>query len=591
MVLRGTARVNGGISGVSLDIARELKDNLPYAKYIVFGGGNFTVAREAVLTEINSDVTRGELYARYSAGLGADEFGGEKVDFIGLSADGENLVCKAEFPPAAVQAGKPFTAEISVYLGVADDSDKVLCGGDNPLVRFLLGSRALPSDAFAAEGDCDAYNEFLSRDFPCENKLPASAKFVSGGVEVSAQVSPDANEVCLFFGESPALRTYLHGTETETLMIPSAEVFSDGCADVSVSGAEKLVYCAGANGNYADAVLVKTPDKIYRLKNALGFYAGRGAEIKTDEQGMFAAIGGKREIMLISGESGLPKYLFSVSREDGEDFAVCSGGCLFKIGEKITLCRADGTSVEYGVSGGEDNAVSRDGNAFHFARLLGGRVDRFLLGFDGEATELPSLSFGGDVKLFRNLFRIGVCSDEKCYILSRYAGESSEFEFFRSRRLEEIANRAGGVSNVRLGGGLALLTENGQTVAAAVDAESEFIAGGEKEDAVLFGDYIAFRSEGGAGEEIKVFDRGKRVLRDVRGYEDGKITGAGRVGDYLLALSGDGKAEIYYGKSGGAFAYCPSAAAGEKVRLGVRARVSGIAGKEKVNVKFAVSVG
>ncbi len=577
-LLSATATLGEAMTAnITVDAADELARNLPYAKYMVFGGDGFEEARESSLLRINADITRGTPVADYAATLDDDRFDGKAVSYIGLSADGEKLVCRADFAPVTKECGVPLVAKISVFLSIGDSSDKVFAGGDDPLVRFLLGAFPIGGNVYAAAGFTDAPNGYLSADFPHGDPAAATILFGSDGLKIETQVDAAAKDAIIFMDGKPALRANLReNARSETLIIPSATVFGDLCADIAYEYAQSVMYCSCGSTNHPDAMLVRAPERATKLKNALGFSVGKGAEIKTDETGEFAAIGGDGEIMLISGAGGLPKREFSVPRDRGDDFAVCRGGYLVRIGEKITVFDLSGGATEYDLPGGEKNAVVRDGNYFHFARLSGSAVERFLLS-SGTVSALPSLSVGADAKLFCSLFRIGVASSDGCRLFNRSAGVGTEFDFFRLPRLEELVSRAGGAENIEIRGELAVLKENGSTVVACVRDDSEFTLPSGAE-AVPFGDWVVY--DGG----VMLFDRGKRKLRSVSGFCGGDIVAAGRVGDHLITVDKDGFGAAHYLSGGKTFLYCPTATAGDELRVGIRVKKDPLAGKEKAKV-------
>ncbi len=587
MNLQASVESGGAQSGgITVDASREIGRNLPYAKYIVFGGDGFSAVKETGVTKINTDVTRGAVRADYSAFLDADEYDGSTVSSVSLSADGETFVCTAEFAPVIKKSGVPLAATFSVVLSTADGSDNLLCGGDNPLSAFLLGARPLGDEVYAVAGDFDAPNGFSVINASGGERVSATLVFTDGGLSVVTEVPASAKDATVFIGGSPVLRTVLRGDEAETLIIPSTTVMGDLCADIDIANAKSVVYCTCGSVNHSDAVLVRAPEKAFGLKNALGFYAGKGAQIKTDETGTYAAIGGDKEIMLISADGGLPKCEYSVARESGDDFAVCHGGSIVRIGEKVTVFDLSGAETEYDLSRGEQNAVVRDGNRLHFARLIGTEIERFLLD-GGNVTRLPSLQTGADAKLFCSLFRIGVASESGCYLFNASAGASTEFEYFRLERLETLVSRAGGTDKLRLGGELAVFDENGETTAACVRSGDEF-ALGKSVPVLPFGDCAVYGDAENGG--VMLFDRGKRVLRSVSGYGGKGAASAGRVGDFLLCVSDDGLVSAHYLSGGGAFVYCPSAAAGDKLRVGVRAGKDTFSDREKIKVVFDVKI-
>lgn len=573
------AREIGGSEISARDLGVILKDNLPYAKYIVFGGGETFIAKKATTEAVNADICRGgDLRAEYSAALGADECIGETIDFIGLSADGSALACRADIAPVIKESGKPLSASVSVTLNVSEDSDKVLCGGENPVIKFLLGAASLSDNVCAADGDADFYNEYYSRDFLQDNTHSALLSFGTDGITFETQASAQKNETVVFVGGAPALRTYLHGSGTEMLAASGLLVSGDGCAPLPLGKPEKLVRCSSGSQNFADASIVRVPKKLFEIQNALGFFVGAGAEIKTDELGEFAAIGGKREITFIRGGKSMPEYLFSVPRESGDDFAVCRGGYLLRIGEKTTVFDVSGSGTEYDVSRGESNAATNVGGAVYLARASGGKIERFLLA-RGEVTALPTVELGGKIGLFRSMSRIGAVSNGACYLFNGYAGVDTDVENFRSPRLESLVSRAGGADKITLGDGVAEFSENGKTVLAAIWEDDEFSIGGE---ATLFGDFAV------GGGKIVFFDRGNRALGFSDGFDVKDVTGACKLGDFFVFLFGDGAVKTYYAESGGAFIYCPSAAAGASLTVGVRCRTDALAGKTTARVKFDV---
>ncbi|MDR2201646.1 MAG: hypothetical protein LBP26_02615 [Clostridiales bacterium] len=565
-----------------LNVKSALSQNLAYAKYVVMGGGGggAAAAKTAVLTDVNASVTRGKLFARYTAALAPDECAGAEFSFFGLSADAQTLFNRADFPPLIKEEGKELSVSITVWIELSEGAAGRLFGGDNPLVRFLLGEKPLPDQIECVRGTCDALNAPHNRALAPSAYYPASAVFNSESLTLTAAVPASVPEVIITAGRVPVLRAFVRENRVGQTLYTAA-VNADRTVSLPCADAASVVSVTGSDGTfYPDARLFHGAGRLFKTADKVSFNAGRGAEFSGDYLCEYAAVSMRNELMTMRADADGPKTSYRVVYGGG-GFMTCAGGYLALFGDNLQIYGPDGAKTEYpAASGGAQNVIVNEGNVFHYVTASpGGKVCRYKIA-NGAVTLLDAAERGQGVKIFRAGFLIGIYGAGVCHLASA-AGVNGP----KSAALADVLDSCGEIESVTFGDDCALV----KTAVGEFDKLVTFDGGDILEVAkapvtVSRGGLFVI---GGAVKRLAEFNRSTRALAIAPGDLDTPdIKDACALGRDLLVLTADGAVDTYYRSRNGAYLFCPNFTYPSTVQALVRPRA---AFSGNVTASFTVS--
>ncbi len=482
---------------------------------------------EAELKYINADPMRGgALRAAYRASVLCPQL--KRYTRVSL-CNGE----KAEVSGAAINyTGSGDTVEITavIFLEVAESGVK-FCGGDNPLIRRLLGC----GKEFSARigwGDCNFPNyTCVPSEALIKEKLPANFTADENGFKFTSVSPTYGSELVLY-------------DENDTPLVRGLRPYE---LNAGLKAGEADEHCAVLfDENYVEAILTAQVGgadmlrmdchRVYDAIVPLGgevLSVGVAGNIASEPTGEYIAVYNSSfaEVYKVTGAE--PELKFRVPRTNEYVF-VCSGGSLVlwnKSGMKIYEPDEYGNYVEYLGSAqcGDERIILREGNIYHALFRNSNMVYRFT--FDKitetvlEKTTVTSA-----------LFFLGRCGnaiawgDRTLYVKTSDSDLSADFN------LGEIANHRVKRAVLGIGDCFCAVAESGQPLIfdfvhnVIIDAPQIKGANGR----LLYGD-----------NGFYVYDHYNGVRRIQTDISAKGITSACLAGDRIWAVR-DGKLCCYY---------------------------------------------
>lgn len=346
---------------------------LSYAAYMRIASKDRCIYKPTTIEKGNFDINKGKLFVKVSATFLQSEFS-EKVIELGLCPQPYTAlsdICKTEFLPR----GK---VTVSATLYLTSSGDVTFCGGDNVLIKSLLGVSPLP--VLTVKGA----NRTSAVDFvtDVENYENVDAEIKTEKTLTIDIADGNYNDYVIMAGSTPVARfnSALFAPVQETRMVTSNDGFY----------AEAL-RVGGMSGSYIQIA----------LPSALGAcveFSGDGRLI-ADPTHSYVYIVSEGKVYDVRNPF-LPKYVC-----DGENVRACADGSVaVNNGTEITIFGKNKQTIN--CNGDEFEVIYRNGG-YDVYTLSDGTL--YVYRVDGAVTEAGAVTVSGDSLHTLSPYAVVVC--------------------------------------------------------------------------------------------------------------------------------------------------------------------------------------
>lgn len=527
-----------------LDFKSAVYANKAFSQFLLAGNAAATFKEKTSLNYINADVLKGGLCAEYSAVFASENFDGKTFSQCGLSADGINFCNIAHFEPFVKEAGKNVCITVTVFLS---GENLAVCGGDNPLVKLLLGYKPL-DNAGCVSTDFNMNTATYHGDFLPADIKSASCVFSEDGINLNADITDIKAETIFTFAGKPAIKISNFENSIITanaIGVPNVEK----CLDLGYKNIYR-VNLTNQSGIMSGTVLIHNFDKIVKTDSILNFRTGKNSYIKSDIYNKHLALSCGNEVHFYSEENGQPVYKFKA--ESGKyGYDVLIGGYLAVFDGGVKIYDSNGDIIyNLNIPIGENSVIVNEGPCFHLATVIDKTVRRYKIA-NGAYSSLNSFTYSIKPVIFRNFTKIAIAGKYLGYYY-----DSTNAVAGIDVILYSLFNKYGNISHSGFGDNIAYIeSDTGKRFVNLADGAE--INVDIKDTCKIFGTIVLKIS--GNAKQLYYYDRGKRVLTQVNGNVDTKnISSVCRFGEYIVVLSNDGKFDTYYANKNGGFVYNPS---------------------------------
>ncbi len=347
------------------------------------------------LLAICDDVTVSNLKAVYSVEVDSE------ITFnkITLSCDeeGERIVSIATLPDRiTTNALDPMSVTVTVFL-IVDGSVK-LCGGNNPLARWLLGASEFPSGVFAIASS--AYSSSPNKPITRSSSMlsaqaTAQVEFLDNSVTFTADVKGDKQEFVLLYNYVPVARVVAeYPLKSKVFSVRQYNDTTGLTTDKTVTAV-------------AGITIDGTPTTVYSLKNTLPemldltekpiMNTGVISSISVDANEEYLLITTANELFVICPKYSANEVYYRAQYQGGAIYVTAGGDVAVFNNDKLTL--HINNNGKYTVKQYDFNcsiqkgktAIVKESIRYHVARVHQGLIERFALR-DDEMTLLSSIS-------------------------------------------------------------------------------------------------------------------------------------------------------------------------------------------------------
>ncbi len=369
---------------------------------------------------------------------------------------------KEEIIGAALNySGSGEEVKITAVIFLDTQSEEVkFCGGDNPLIKRLLGCGGELSFKIGW-GRCNYPNiACVPSETLIEEKLPVEFTADENGFKFTASAPTYGNELVLYdANDTPLLRA----------LRPYALDIGLKAGTIDEHGA---ILC---DTNYTEEILTaqvdgysmlrmdshRVYDNIVKMRTADAISVGVAGAVATEPTGEYIAVynASFAEVYKVTGAE--PELKFRVPRTDEAVF-VCRGGALALWDYyKLTIYEPDekGDYVEYksGMSSGTRQMLVREGNVYHGVCSQANRLYRFT--FDGKTDNiLERPTVGGEY------FFLGRCGDAIAWGDRSLRVKTSDSDISGEFKFTALSSHRVKRTLLGMGDGFSVVDENGKTV-------------------------------------------------------------------------------------------------------------------------------
>ncbi|MBQ8468684.1 MAG: hypothetical protein IJ542_02890 [Clostridia bacterium] len=222
---------------VSHTILERAANFLPFATYFALGSGNtasptssinhlnsWVASFASTLEEIQSDISRGDTYVKRTVTIPANENVGLTFSEIGMTYSNESnpVICNyvnitnssGENVSVKKKRGQELFIRVTIFLELSADAKKILCKGENNLVKALLGEYSSPVITAMRGENLQPNTSSIYRNMPRQGTRIACnvTREVSSSQDVAnISIDYDLNtgstaEVVILFGDNPVAR-------------------------------------------------------------------------------------------------------------------------------------------------------------------------------------------------------------------------------------------------------------------------------------------------------------------------------------------------------------------------------------------------
>lgn len=408
-------------------IAEALAAGQRYSKFILLKTDAGDLPFAAELTDMNTD-PRSRPFVTKTVCVTEGEF---TLKAAGLSYDGKSTVNIAVFEGGLKkEAADRLTVSVTLYLEW-DKADATFCGGDNPLVRFLLGEGDLGEFTMGFGTNLAPLSEIRRTTGDFRATAPAEVKIDAGGITVSAVSKYETEEAVVMMDGTPVLRALTYKTDLHTLT-GSGRTDSAGKLNVGLNVAQVF-------NPVCDGVPI-TDYRLYRVYNSAGkpvplpYKVSPLSRFEGDGDCKRAAAVSGREAAVFEIKDGEVCPVRQV-RVDGlqELTRLTIDGSLFDFTSKgLKRSGADGKIEIYDLRLPDDWQVAcRPSGGWHAALRYGRTVKRCLLS-GGKIAELESFTLSGNEAYYMGKFdgvRLVMCGIGNAAKAVTADGSNADIEF------------------------------------------------------------------------------------------------------------------------------------------------------------------
>lgn len=540
-----------------VDYGGALGSGKPFGAYMKIGA----LVKPTEVTEYNADVMEGPLYAVFTARL-SDGEAAEGECGLTPYEDGSLLMNRVVLEKTETES-----VSAAVYIETAGEAN--FCGGENPLVRMLLGL-----DGFSAKtGGPDGFELFAGKNYFDGNepiyreadsydyRTSAKAVLTEGALELSGRLSnSEPRENVFLYAGKPAVRwyntrynklaTYTRRADTRG-ELKEPDFFSADIFNVTMDG--QPISC-GVGG---------VPRRMGRRK-LIRFRLGENPRFVCDAEGKYMAVATDTDVMLLRLAGNEPVISARLPR-CGERVMVTSNGALALLGKELRIYEKETGYEEsacktYPLRDTEQAAIVYERGKYHLALYDGALLRRYAL--DGGVTELGELREEGLVVFAADKRSIGYVSRAGtvgCKTIQSYDVNIEE-------TLASFMSDFGTVTELWADQGVLVMTADDVRYGLNI-----YEVGGTEITAgrLLCGSGGSYAIVGNGITEIAVRSVTEDGIGEI-GYCAGEdFVTLGRLGRYVILARADGSTESFYTQGSQKYIYS-DAIAGKTVTFTVR---------------------
>ena len=315
--------------------------------------------KQCELYDFNYDISKGTLFVKKYMELQPGEFDGEVITEAGFISSVGELVNYVAIPGGITKPeGEGLVIIGTLLLELSADLSGELCGGDNPLVKLLLGEASHLSTHFSLEVGKEALamqKRVEQGKLKIEAPLPQQSDFRRAAIAAGGRP-------CVYFDAAKLEAASISESVPVSFANGGAAVEGEGLASVSA------VYMGGASVPFSAKAIPSGRADV--LKNPFQVTVKAGEEITFSPNGRFMAVFGKDILSVYEVDEGLRQLDFSflnfaysdlikaLPDDDGNLFALISkppyvrvlqneGGTLHPCGQPVEF---PGGITEFGLS-------------------------------------------------------------------------------------------------------------------------------------------------------------------------------------------------------------------------------------------------
>ncbi len=319
-------------------IASALKEGRLYGKYMILNCSDKRRVIETTLSDCNFDPSA-KPFAERTAAVQSGSF---TLLSAALSSDGEKADVEAVFQNGfQKQAGIPLVVSLTVSLQIDGDC-AAFVGGDNPLIKWLLGETAIANPKIAFGRSYSPLHTAPASSGEYLQIVSADVEITDSGAEFSAVTQEKVFDAVLFLDGTPALRA-LPAADSARIAIASATVPAHGT--VTLGGDVIAVTDVTYNESPLSAYEVSFDDGGLGGAVQTDLRVGENSVFACDLTGNIAAVGGgEATLMRIVGGKVRVTGQRRITGEARMTRLTCDG-CLFCM-KGTELTRIDGRGDE-----------------------------------------------------------------------------------------------------------------------------------------------------------------------------------------------------------------------------------------------------
>lgn len=499
----------------------------------------------------NFDVLNGTLFIKKSTFIADENMPeGTRVHSVSLCSMSGQSINSATVKDITKGVGPLYVSAV-LYLEVGAE-DVFLCGGDNPLVRVLLGESVLEDSFKFCKGDVYHDNMPVYRQAELSGAgVVTTADISDSGISFSADLNGYPYEALLYYKDVPVMRRY--GFDIQSAM-RSLRLDDNGVIYLG-DGSQSVLLLRYGSVTVKYTSIPRTKNVSKTAPKVCDYRLEKTTEVLSEPFGNYAALKGERFIKVIS-----------ISQNDvrlNTDYTVAYGGGRAMLATDGTLfVNEEGGFKQYKKSEGGVNVTC-------FSEV--GDVDDFALGYlpngyillarTGTALRVYSIIAGAvllisseDIPIDSKIFSCGVSAGwmseskktAKAYINGyNYLALSQKLITFLNSGLSGIDIKFNGFVSAK---------QNGADVIGDIySGVITQIPQGKSVMAWLM-DGAVF-SEGGKGMTL---DRVSGAFEEIDCPSDfGDVRFSVCLGGYVLTVSGDNYLKFYYVSQKGRYIICP----------------------------------
>lgn len=522
-----TLTASNEVTGIAAALAQRKK----YGAYVLLDGADGVRSQPAEVTEMNCD-PRSQPYVTKTATFSGDAY---TFDSVGLSPDGIVPV-NAAFVGKTVKAeGAQAVVSVTICLEW-EKNDASFCGGDNPLVRFLLGEGDLGDFRLASGRNFSPVGEFVRDDGNFFAETQPQVTLDESGITLEAAFASEVYEAVALLDGVPVLRAGLRNANLEA---------KTGVQKVSASG---TLYAGNHIAQIFNLVQNGTIISEYTVTEGLT-YAGNpiplpvkispNALLVADGDFCLAAAVSEREAALFALQNNEVTLCGQLRIEGDPSFVrLTRDGSLFDFTDN-GLRRVFDAGIEAQVYALEKPSayqvvLDRSG-AYHLAALYGRTLKRFKLTKNG-AELVESVALIGDNAYFLGKYdgaTLSMCGKGNPSKVCTLEGTVSAAEDTLTDLMETFSPQNG-----KLDGAMTVFTGDDGVAYVINYRDYDGVEGGEDGSEVRFNGEVAFDNQ-----LLYVVDLATSAVYFMPYAYDAAVTDAVRLGNYVLRSKSDGTAD------------------------------------------------